>query len=461
MATVLVVDDEPSIVWAFERFLQQLGHRVRSAATAERALELAAEQAPDLVILDVKLPGMDGLAALAELRRLHPDLPAIVITAHGTLDTAVRAVKLGAVEYLSKPLDLARARQVFEAALSRAPTNREVEALRAEVGPGFAPIVGKSPAMQAVFAKIAAVCAGDATVLLVGESGTGKELLARAIHANGPRAGGPFEPVNCGSIPETLLESELFGHEKGAFTGAIRLKPGRVELARGGTLFLDEVGELAPATQVKLLRFLEDRSFQRVGGTEKLAADVRIVAATNADLKARVAAGTFREDLYFRLDVVKVEVPPLRARKEDLPLLVAHFVQHAKAEGISDEALRILRAHAWPGNVRELKNAIEHGAVLARGRAIRPEHLPPTVVNPGAPAGGDPDARIAAIVAQLAADPALPAGEVFRGVGLRWERELLKLALERTGGNQVKASEWLGINRLTLRNKLRQHGLHD
>ncbi|MBI4565490.1 MAG: sigma-54-dependent Fis family transcriptional regulator [Planctomycetes bacterium] len=459
MATVLVVDDEQSIIWAFERFLSSLGHKVLCAPTAEQALDMAREAAPDLVILDVKLPGMDGLAALEELRKRCPAVQGIIITAHGTLDTAVRAMKLGAVEYLAKPIDLEKARRVIEAALSKAPVSREVERLRAERGPEFGNIVGKTPAMQEVFKKVAAVCDSEASVLIVGESGTGKELLARALHTNSGRANAPFEPINCASIPEALLESELFGHEKGAFTGAVRQKRGKFEIADGGTIFLDEIGEISPATQVKLLRFLEERTFSRVGGTDKVAVDVRIVSATNSNVEQRLASGSFREDLYFRLNVVKIEVPPLRERREDVPRLVAHFMDHWGVEAISQEALEILKRHSWPGNVRELRNAMERGAVLSRKKTIRPEHLPESILHPQPMRGENADLQVTEWVEQLVDDPSAPRRDLLRHVESKWEKALIRKTLLVTGGNQVKASEWLGINRITLRKKMQEYGL--
>jgi nitrogen regulation protein NR(I) len=457
MGTVLVVDDEQSITWAFEKFLTSLGHSVRTAPTAEQGLEIARREPPDLVILDVRLPGMDGLAALEEIRKLNPDARVIVITAHGTLETAVRAVKLGAVDYLAKPVDLAKARRLIESALAGAPASREVERLRG--GPPFGGLVGRTPAMQEVFRKVAAVCDSDATVLFTGESGTGKELLARALHASSRRASGPFEPVNCAAIPETLLESELFGHEKGAFTGAHRQKKGKCEIADGGSLFLDEIGDIPVATQVKLLRFLEDRAFTRVGGTERVVVDARILSATNSDLEARVATGAFREDLFFRLNVVRIDIPPLRNRREDIPLLVAHFVEQWGAEGISQEALEILKNHAWPGNVRELRNAIERGVVLSRKRTVLPEHLPETLLHPRSPGGAGVDGRVAEVVDVIALAPDAPRTGLYQAVEEKWERALLRRALEMTGGNQVKAAKLLGINRLTLRKKIAKYQL--
>jgi DNA-binding NtrC family response regulator len=456
MAKVLVVDDEESIVWVFRKLIEGMGHACLTSPTAERAIEIARAEQPDLVFMDVKLPGMDGLTALEEVRRVAPRAKFVVITAHGSLDTAVRAVKLGAAEYLAKPIDLERARSLVEASLKGVALSREVERLRGEPA-GISGIIGKSPVMQEVFKQVAAVASSDASVLLVGESGTGKELLARAVHYNSPRASGPFEAINCASIPETLLESELYGHERGAFTGAVRQKPGKFEVADGGTVFLDEVGEIALLAQVKLLRFLQERKFERVGGTDGVRVDVRIIAATNVNLENRVREGRFREDLYFRLNVVKIDIPPLRDRRDDIPLLVAHFLDLGRGAGITTSALDLLRNHSWPGNVRELRNAIERGSVLARGGPIRPEHLPETVLSPRPLGESDLEARVREIVEKLVAQE--PPGQVFRHVESRWEKALLRRVLEMNNGNQVKTAEQLGINRMTLRKKMEQYGL--
>jgi len=455
MAKVLVVDDEESIIWIFRKLIESLGHACLSAPSAEKGIEIARVEQPELIFMDVKLPGMDGLTALEEVRRVAPRSKYVVITAHGSLDTAVRAMKLGAVEHLSKPVELDEARTLIQAALKGGGVNREVEALR-KAG-GLSGIVGKSPGMQEVFKKVAAVAGSDATVLLTGESGTGKELLARAVHYNSARSTGPFEAINCASIPETLLESELFGHEKGAFTGAVRQKPGKFEVAGGGTVFLDEVGEISLSAQVKLLRFLEDRKFERVGGTESIGVDVRIVSATNQNLEERVREGRFREDLYFRLNVVRIEIPPLRERREDVPLLVAYFLDLARGAGVTTDALDLMKNHSWPGNVRELRNAIERGVVLARGTPIRPEHLPETITSPRPIGESDLEARIRELVEKLVAQG--QAGDLYHHVEARWEKALLRRVLEQTGSNQVKAAELLGINRMTLRKKMEQHGL--
>ena len=456
MAKILVVDDEESIIWIFRKLVEGMGHAFLSSATAEKAIQIARTEQPELVFMDVKLPGMDGLSALEEVRRVSARSKFIVITAHGSLDTAVRALKLGAVEYLAKPIDLDRARSLVELALKGVSVSREVEKLRGAPA-GMSGIIGKSSVMQEVFKKVAAVAASEANVLLVGESGTGKELLARAVHYNSARSSGPFEAINCAAIPETLLESELFGHERGAFTGAVRQKQGKFEVADGGTVFLDEIGEVPLLAQVKLLRFLEERRFERVGGTDAVPVDVRIVAATNQNLEERVREGRFREDLYFRLNVVKIEIPPLRDRREDIPLLVAYCLDLARGAGISPEAMEVFKQHPWPGNVRELRNAIERGVVLARGGPIRPEHLPESILSPRPMGETDVEAQIRGIVEKLVAQE--PPGQLFRQVEARWEKALLRRALEMTGGNQVKAAELLGINRMTLRKKIEQYGL--
>lgn len=456
MAKVLVVDDEESIVWSFRKLLESMGHVCLSTGTGERAVALAKQEAPDLVLLDVKLPGIDGLTALEEIRRTLPDGRFLVMTAHGTLDTALRAHKLGADEYLLKPVDLDTARERISALLQGPVSDPDVERARRKKE-GRSGIVGGSAPMQEVFKRIAAVSQSEATVLLAGESGTGKELLARAIHHNGTRANGPFEAINCAAIPDTLLESELYGHELGAFTGAVRTKLGKFEVAHGGTVFLDEIGDLSLPAQVKLLRFLEDRRLTRVGATSDAEVDVRIITATNQDLERMIRDGRFREDLYFRLNVVRIDVPPLRDRLDDLPLLVAHFLEHAGGAGVSKDAMAAIGAYGWPGNVRELRNAIERGAVLARGSVIRAEHLPSSVLHGSPPPADGGAGEISELVRKLV--ETAPPGGVYGYVENAWEKPLLRRVLERTQGNQVKAAELLGINRATLKRKMEIYGL--
>ncbi|KAF0244159.1 MAG: Nitrogen assimilation transcription regulatory protein [Planctomycetota bacterium] len=453
MALALVIDDEPSICWAFRQMLEGKGHRAVVAPSAEEGLAALTPEV-DLVVLDVRLPGMDGLTALRRIRERRPDLPVIVITAHGTMQTAVEAIKSGAFEYLTKPVDLAEAESAVARALERRAMSREVAKHQGESDLGG--LVGSTPAMQDVFKKIGAVCLTDATVLITGESGTGKELVARAIHANSRRAKKNFEPINCASLPEGLVESELFGHEKGAFTGAIRTKPGRFEIAQGGTLFLDEVGDLPQPAQAKLLRFLEDRSFTRVGGNDRLTADVRIVAATNRDLRQLVADGAYREDLFYRLNVVSITLPPLRDRKSDVPRLVARFLQDGGNAGkaVSEAALEAMMSYDWPGNVRELRNAVEQSLVLSRSGAILPEHLPPRL---HARAGGPDDEQARLLVERWLSEA--PEGAAWDAVSDKWEKLLVEKALADAKGSLSAASRRLGINRATLRKKMERHGL--
>ncbi len=454
--SVFVVDDEPGICRALERFLARRGDMVRSFPRAEEALEAARDGVPDVVLLDVRLPGMSGLDAVREFRALPAPPAVLVMTAHGTLDVAVEALRRGAVDYLPKPLDLEQvAAAVIRATVAGTPLPG------GEPGSGPALVVGRSPPVQDLFRRIAALALSDVPVLVVGESGSGKELVARAIHGASRRATGPFEPVDCASLPETLLESELFGYERGAFTGAFQRRTGRLERADGGTLFLDEVGEIPLASQARLLRFLETRTFERLGGERTTSVDTRVVTATHRDLAAAVAEGTFREDLYYRLNVVTLRVPPLRDRPEDIPLLVAHFLGMGDpAPGISAEALDLLTAHRWPGNVRELRNAVEHARALARGAPIAPGHLPPSLRTADRGADEDPadGATVDALVRRfVAAHPG--GGTLHADLVARLERPLIREVLSRTGGNQVQAARILGIHRTTLRERMARHGL--
>jgi len=479
VSRVLVIDDEPGVCFAFERFLKSEGHAPIICASAEDALARMSREKPDLVITDLRLPGMSGMDLLERLRRENSDIPVIMITAHGTMKAAVEAMRLGAYEYLVKPIDLDEAKIHIDRALESTLKNREIEKLQEELSNLYgAPsarrqgmseppvIIGKTGAMQDVYKKIGAVSMSDATVIVTGESGTGKELVARAIHFNSGRRGGPFEPINCASLPETLLESELYGHEKGSFTGAIRQKRGKFEVANGGTAFLDEVGDIPPTIQVKLLRFLEDRRFTRVGGTEHLTADVRIVAATNQDLDEKIRNGTFREDLYYRLSVVSIHLPALRERREDIPLLAAHFLARHEGQEITGDAVQLLMRYPWPGNVRELRNAVEHAVVLARGKAISPEHLPEHVAKsswakqPGSEDGlqGRIDALSASAFTLQFGRPNIE-GRLYEEMMEMWERPLIERALKEFGGNQVRVAALLGIHRSTLRKKMQRYGI--
>jgi two-component system nitrogen regulation response regulator GlnG len=514
MSDILIIDDEPGVSWAYAKAARSLGHQATVAGSAEEALQTIADRSFDLALLDIHLPGMSGLDALGRLSALRPGMPVIVLTAYGTEDTAVQAVMRGAFDYLTKPIELAdlkaKIRAGLEAAAGRRAAEESQSAGSADSGPATRPvpaattgIVGKCAAMQEVFKRIGLAAGSDLPVLVEGETGTGKELVAQSIHRHSPRGSGPFVVVNCASLPQELLESELFGHVKGAFTGAVADKPGQVELAAGGTLFLDEVGELPPATQAALLRFTESRRAARVGGRAPYEVDVRIVSATNRRLWAEVEAGRFRRDLYYRLNGLTIVLPPLRSRGADVGLLIDHFLARAAAIGgasipgagpagveaaggaaggaaivkpvttvapiLTDEARRRLESHPWPGNVRELRHAVAHAVLMARGGPVRVEHLPENVVGTPVGAGGsggweaagDLNARLARLAAELVAD-SLAGEEPFADFGslmAEFERPLLEAALRRFGGNQARLAAAVRLHRTTLRKKLREYGL--
>lgn len=444
-ARVLVVDDEPSARTGLEKLLAAEGYRVESAEDGLAALDKVDETAPDVVVTDLKMPGMDGLELLDRLRARDPRLPVIVVTAFGEVASAVAAMRRGADDYLTKPIDLDALLVSIERALERRDLRHEAENLRRQIrerhDEGLQGLIGASPAMQAVYRTVRQVAPSRATVLVTGESGTGKGEVARAIHALSPRASKPFVTLQCASLAESLLESELFGHEKGAFTGAEKRRIGRFEQANGGTLFLDEVGEIPLAVQVKLLRVLQERCFERVGGNETIRVDVRVVAATNRDLAEAVKRGRFREDLYYRLNVIHVEMPPLRARRGDVLVLAHHFMQrfaeenHKRILGFSDTARARIAAHDWPGNVRELENAIERAVVMCRGDRIEPEDLPPDV------AGAEPEVGIRI--------PGSSMAEI--------EKYAILQTLEACGGSTKRASEVLGISVRTIQYRLAEY----
>jgi len=460
-ADILVIDDEEAICYAFRRCFEARGWRVRVVGTGQGGLEAYRADPADVVFLDVRLPDANGLAILKCLRDLDPTCRVVVITAHGSLDTVRRAVEGQAFEYLAKPIDLDRAvAAVIDAR----------EARRVGAGAGHAPavapaavgqLVGTSPVIQEVFKHISRVARSNSTVLIQGDTGTGKELVARTIHAQGPRADRPFVAVNCAALPEPLVEGELFGHVRGAFTGADTAKPGRFEAADGGTLFLDEVGELPPAVQVKLLRFLDDQVVERLGSLASIRLNVRILAATNRDLVGAVDAGAFRQDLFYRLAVIQVEVPPLRDRLADVPALVSHFLTAHGSAGerlpaVSRDAMARLQAYDWPGNVRELRNAVEHALVVSGGGPILPSHLPERVRRGRATAAdGGAEALLDRYVDALEAE----GPEVYRLAHAALERRLIARALKEASGNQSAAAERLGIHRNTLRTKIREYGL--
>ncbi|MFG0290556.1 MAG: sigma-54-dependent transcriptional regulator [Rhodopirellula sp. JB044] len=463
--TVLVVDDEPSICWALEKMLTQEGHSVVTASSAEEGLERASEIQPRLVILDVRLPKEDGITALPKFLEATGQAPVVVITAFGDLETAVAAVKNGATDYLTKPFKLEDALRVCRQALADTdPHAPAVVATQAPVNPTA--IIGTSPAMQQVFRQIALVAESDLSVLITGETGTGKELVAAAIHRHSRRSDGPYLPIAPVALNPDLIESELFGHVKGAFTGASDDRAGLFERAEGGTVLLDEIGDLPLGTQVKLLRVLEQGQYSRVGDVRTRTANVRILAATNCDLHEAVAEGTFREDLFHRMTGMQIHLPPLRERSVDLGLLCQHFlvgVQYpAPEKAISDELLAELQKQPWHGNVRELKNAVEHAAVVARSRPLSIHDFPPPAPGRGE-SSSSPQGSLEKSIEQWALSSLDPSDEPPQDLHAKFlaatEPTLFKIILAHTGGNRAKASEILGIHRGTLRDRLRSYGM--
>ncbi len=445
---VLIADDEKNMRWVLGQALQAEGYEVVEASDGKEALSAIAEQTPDIMVLDHKMPAPDGMEVLRRIRAKGQTFPIIMLTAHGNVQTAVEAMKAGASEYLTKPFDLDELKLSIEKALKITELAAEVSRLREELDRDYdvEGIVAQDPTMLAVLETVRKVAPTGATTIIYGESGTGKELVARALHQLSLRAAKPFISVSAGALPETLLESELFGYEKGAFTGAVTAKPGRFEMANGGTIFLDEIGDVTPGVQVKLLRVLQERTFERLGGTRSIEVDVRVVAATNQDLQQLIADGTFREDLFYRLNVVPVTLPPLRKRRSDIPLLVAHFLEKFKAgdKAITPEAMQLLAEYQWPGNIRELENTIERIAILSHGDAIGVEDLPAEV-------------RVGVRTADMGARCfVLPES----GVDLEEvELDLVKQALDRAGGVAPKAAKLLGLTTKTLEARMQKYGL--
>lgn len=460
---ILVIDDEQAICLAFQRFFQARGWTVQVASGVTRGRALYRENRPDVVFLDVRLGDGNGLDLLASLREEDSDACVVVITAYGSLDTANRALRSQAFDFLVKPLDLDKAAELADAAWHRRPAVAGVyvdaEPDTAAANPGG--IVGTSPAMQALYKQIACIAMADETVLVTGETGVGKELVVRAIHEYSERRARPFLAVNCGALPEHLVESELFGHVRGAFTGAHADRPGRFECADGGTLFLDEVGELPLPAQAKLLRVLDSGVVERLGSSRPLKLAVRVITATNRNLEEEIQAGRFRADLYYRLAVLRIEVPRLAERMGDVPLLASHFLaRRASGAGrfrpaLSPEAAVVLQAYSWPGNVRELKHVIEQAAVLATGGVIRPEHLPALVrEGTGAVPGRGDAADFHALVAAYLAGPGRNLENLHQTVVEVAEAEAIRFALAGCDGNQTEAAARLGIHRNTLRNRI-------
>jgi DNA-binding NtrC family response regulator len=441
---VLIVEDDSAARAGLEQLITSWGFIAESASDGEEALEKVTTFRPAIVITDLIMPRMDGLALLRALQQQGADVTTLLVTAQGTVETAVEAMKEGAYDYITKPIDLQRLRVLLGKIVERLETLREVKALRRQLREhgAFGSLIGNSAEMRKIYQVIEQAAPTSASVLITGESGTGKELVAQTIHQLSPRAGFPFVAINCAAIPETLLESEIFGHEKGAFTGAAERRQGCFELADRGTLFLDEIGEMTPATQVKLLRVLQERTFRRLGGRNEQSVDVRVIAATNLDPLEAVQKGKLREDLYYRLNVFALQLPPLRERKDDLGLLIQAFItefnqrNQKSIAGVEHAAMRMLQAYGWPGNVRELRNVIERATILAPGPFIEAKHLPPVVTNEPAPV----------IQPQVALAPGITVEEA--------ERRLIMMTLEHTRDNKTRAAEILGISLKTLHNKL-------
>ncbi len=467
MGNILIVDDDAQLRQSFEKLLTAEGHAVKTASSGEAALTMVRAGVPDLLIMDVRLPGMDGLEAFRIMHEIEPKLPVIIMTAYGTTETAIEATKLGAFEYVLKPFEipdiLALIAQALEAGrFMRSRVELDVAPDKASVDA----IIGKSKPMQEVYKAIGRVAPTDATVLIRGESGTGKELVARAIYQHSGRAAKPFLIINCVAIPETLLESELFGYEKGAFTGAINRRVGKFEQANGGTVFLDEIGDMPFSIQAKILRLLQERSLERLGGREPIPVDVRIIAATNRDLEEALAAGRFREDLYYRLKVVTLWLPPLRERLGDIPLLAAYFLARFAKEmgvanpGMAEPAQLLVSNYQWPGNVRELANAMQKALIFSRGYPIHPEDISRAIG--GEAPGKETAGHRADDIVRRWVRQTLVTGEgkaVFEAFMDRFASLLISEALDLTGGNRSRAARLLGISRPTLLSKIDKYGL--
>jgi nitrogen regulation protein NR(I) len=462
MAHVLIVDDEMNIRRVLAAMLKREGYEATTSADGEQALAVLAKTPVDVVVTDLVMPKLGGMELLKRVSSEFPDVPVIVITAHGSVDSAVAALKAGAFDYITKPFEQEELKKV----IAKAARAHDLERHDLHGAPGESdrpPLVGESPSMNAVHEMVARVADSPSTVLITGESGTGKELIAKALHRGSARRDKPLIKVNCAAIPKDLVESELFGYEKGAFTGAVGSKPGRFELADGGTLFLDEIGEVPVEMQVKLLRALQESEFERVGGIKTLRVDVRLVAATNRDLKQLIAEGRFREDLYYRLAVVPIALPPLRDRREDIPLLVTHFVEKynqrlgKRVEGIEPEALELLMGYSWPGNIRELENLMERSVLFADASLIQASALPDALRERG-PYPATPVSGIGHLGA-IAAPSGASMKEIVRQAQAELERGLITRALEETGGNVTRAAKRLQISRKSLQVKMKELGL--
>jgi two-component system nitrogen regulation response regulator GlnG len=463
---VLIVDDDESVRWVLKKSLEKEGMTAVLAQDAAEAFERLNEGGIAIVLMDIRMPGMSGFEALDKIQRDGKGVSVIIMTAQATMQNAIEAMRRGAFDYITKPFDLDEVNLLVRKAIDVRRLSQEVTALRAEVREKYeGGLVGNTPAMQEIYKTIGRVAESDATVLIHGESGTGKELVARAIHYHSKRAGRPFVAVNSAAIPSELLESELFGHEKGAFTGAVIRKIGKFEAASGGTMFLDEIGDMSLPLQGKLLRVLQEREFERVGGTESIRTDVRVIAATHQNLEKAVREKRFREDLFYRLNVIQLNIPPLRKRKDDITPLAEYFMQkHQAGQGkprvLTPETLKILRAYDWPGNVRELENAVQRAITLSQGDKIFPDALPPQIFKPGHGVAlsfeNFLEEKLSDLVDRMGG---LEVGDIYSMVIQRVEKPLITLVLKKTEGNQVRAANLLGINRNTLRKKIKELGV--
>ncbi|HME91891.1 MAG TPA: sigma-54 dependent transcriptional regulator [Myxococcaceae bacterium] len=461
MAKVLVVDDEANLRKVLATMLRRTGYEVTVAADGEQGLAEFQKSGADIVVTDLVMPKVGGMEILRAVNASSPDVPVIIITAHGTVDSAVEAIKLGAFDYITKPFDQAEIQAVIAKA---ARTHDAAQANIRSDGKTRAAIVGESAQMHEIFKIIEKVADTPSTVLITGESGTGKELIATALHEGSSRRGKPLIKINCAAIPKDLMESELFGYERGAFTGAVTSKPGRFELADGGTLFLDEIAEIPVEMQVKILRALQESEFERVGGIKTTRVDVRLIAATNRDLQLEIEAGRFRKDLYYRLAVVPIVLPALRNRQSDIPMLAQHFIEkynrklNKKFEGISEEALTLLKAYPWPGNIRELENLMERVLLFADGPTISAKDLPDNIrLSAAQPAVAAP----AQAVSLDAAPGETGLKDIVKMKSAELEKDLIAKALEETGGNVTRAAKLLQISRKSLQTKMKEFGLRD
>lgn len=487
MKKILIADDEPSVRYSFKKLLKEDHHDVLEAANGVDALRMVTKGLPDLVVMDIEMPGMTGLEAIRRIKEVNPGLPVIIMTAYGTTERVIEAMKLGAYDYLEKPFDIDRMQTIIREALGMKKMTEG--GIRLHVGQDAEElgerIIGKSPAIKEVYKMIGKIAASDASVLITGESGTGKELVAKAIHMHSDRAGKPFLTINCAAIPDALLESELFGYEKGAFTDAAKIRAGKFEAGDTGTIFLDEIGDMSLPLQAKLLRVVQEGTFERLGSNKTRKVDVRIIAATNKNLEQAILAKSFREDLYYRLKVITITLPPLRMRMEDVPLLTEYFIKRQsrlmKTPDITIpiETMEKLSSHLWPGNVRELENTLKRAVLLSKNQVITPD-----LVAIGTETGSSPDAPPQApepldqammtppqatgspgtspssyITLHLPDDPETLEGRLYHEVIEQTEKELLRLTLDHTRGNQVKAARLLGISRVMLHDRMKKFGM--